>query len=52
MPPPNNYTLPNGIEAYRLPNGSLSLSDALVELLVTAHSSVVADGENLKDLLR
>jgi hypothetical protein len=52
MPPPNDYTLPNGIEAYSLPKGSLSLSDALVELLVTAHSSVVADGENLKDSLK
>lgn len=36
MPPPNDYTLPAGVEAHRLPDGSLSISPALVQLLVAA----------------
>ena len=36
MPPPNDYILPAGVKAQRLPDGSLSLSDALVQLLFGA----------------
>jgi hypothetical protein len=39
MPPPHDYTLPPGVEAHRLPNGFLSLSGALVELLIQARSA-------------
>jgi hypothetical protein len=39
MPPPNDYSLPAGVEAHRLPDGSLSLSDALVNLLVEARKA-------------
>lgn len=39
MPLPNDYTLPAGVKAHRLPNSSLSLSDALVNLLVDARSA-------------
>lgn len=39
MPPPNYYTLPPGVKAHRLPNGSFSLSHALVNLLVEARSA-------------
>jgi hypothetical protein len=39
MPPPNDYTLPAGIEAHRLPDDSLSLSNALVELLVYSRTA-------------
>jgi hypothetical protein len=38
MPPPNDYVLPADIEARRLPDGSLSLSEALVNLLVFSRS--------------
>jgi hypothetical protein len=39
MPPPNDYKLQIGVEAHRLHSGSLSLSDALVNLLVDARSA-------------
>jgi len=39
MPPPNDYALPAGVELHRLPNGSLSLSDTLVKLLVDARTA-------------
>jgi hypothetical protein len=39
MPRPNDYTLPTGVEAHRLTIDSLSLSDALVNLLVDARSA-------------
>lgn len=39
MPPPNDYKLPAGVEAHRLPSCSFSLSDALVNLLVDARSA-------------
>ena len=39
MPPPNDYALPARVEAHRLPNDCLSLSDTLVNLLVDARSA-------------
>jgi hypothetical protein len=39
MPPPNDYTLPAGVEGHRLPNGFLSLSGALLKLLVNARNA-------------
>lgn len=36
MPPPNSYALPAGVMVHKLPTGSISLSEALVEMLVQA----------------
>ena len=39
MPPPNDYILPAGVKAQRLADGSLSLSETLVQLLLGARGA-------------
>ena len=39
MPPPHDYILPAGVKVQKLPDGSLSLSDALVQLLFGARGA-------------
>jgi len=39
MPPPNDFLLPEGIQVDQLPSGNLVISDALVDVLVTARKN-------------